>query len=153
MSNLLEGQSSKELQGGTYIPQPAVSQRGAIFLNLEEIWKIDFEKTNKSSHRRVNISITLAGRNENRPGALIKGILDSGAMSNLWGLKDFIENGFSRSDLVHVNMDMRAANKNPWFGYYWQIFSNSWFMYSVHTRWTRGTGKPTVCEVYQFWLQ
>ena len=34
-------------------------------------------------------------------------------MPNLWGLKNFPGNGFSRSDLVHVNMDMRAANKNP----------------------------------------
>ena len=91
----------------------AVSQIGAIFLNREVISKSEFKKTNKSSHPRVDIGITLAERNKNRPEALIKGIVDRGAMSNLWGLKNFTDNGFSRSDLVHVNMDMRAANKNP----------------------------------------
>ena len=93
--------------------EPAVSQIGAIFLNREVISKSDFKNTNKSSYSRVDISTTLAERNKNRPGALITGIVDSGAMSNLWGLKNFTDNGFSRSDLVHVNMDTRAAKKNP----------------------------------------
>ena len=34
-------------------------------------------------------------------------------MSNLWGLNEFLKSGFSMSDLVNVNMDIRAANKNP----------------------------------------
>ena len=92
------------------LTEPAVSQIGAIFLNQEVISKSD---TNKSNYSRVDISTTLAERNKNRPGALITGTVDSGAMSNLWSLKNFTDNGFSRSDLVHVNMDTRAAKKNP----------------------------------------
>ena len=52
-------------------------------------------------------------RTEPMAEALITGTVDSGAMSNLWGPKNFTDTGFSRSDLVHVNMDTRAAKKNP----------------------------------------
>ena len=40
-------------------------------------------------------------------------VADSGAMSNLWSLKGFLDSGFQRKDLKQVAIDIRAANKNP----------------------------------------
>lgn len=42
----------------------------------------------------------------------INGIADTGAQSNLWGLRDFEEKGFSKTMLHPVKVNIRAANKN-----------------------------------------
>ena len=62
------------------------------FLNIHALTHTPEPRQSKLDRRRIDISV---------------------AMSNLWGLKNFTDNGFSRSDLVHVNMDKRAAKKNP----------------------------------------
>lgn len=95
--------------------EPAVSQIGAVYLNREVISKSDLRKTRNSNHPRVDLNIRLAepNKNKNKPEAFVRGIVDSGAMSNLWGLKNFYESGFSKADLLNVNMDIRAANRNP----------------------------------------
>ena len=43
----------------------------------------------------------------------VNGIADTGAQSNLWGLKDFLEAGFEKSDLCKVSLRISAANKQP----------------------------------------
>ena len=87
----------------------------SISLNHEVISKSDLRKTRRSEHPRAEFRVTLANskRGNDQPEAMISGVVDSGAMSNLWGLQNFIECGFLESDLMRVNMDIRAANKNP----------------------------------------
>ena len=41
----------------------------------------------------------------------VMAVADSGAMSNLWGLKEFLDHGFSTDDLIPVTIDIKAANK------------------------------------------
>ena len=94
---------------------PAVQQLGAIesvSMTKEIISKSDLKRHKRSDHPRVNFDICKDQPKDN-VHATVSGIVDSGAMSNLWGLKDFLKCGFSMSDLVKVNMDIRAANKNP----------------------------------------
>ena len=50
---------------------------------------------------------------KSKPTVTVMGIADSGAMSNLWGLKNFLAAGFCENELSSVSMDIRAANKNP----------------------------------------
>ena len=83
--------------------------------NHKILSKGKLRKSKGSGHPRAEFRITLAKprRGGVQPDAVVRGVVDSGAMSNLWSLKDFIECGFTRDDLVSVKMDMRAANKNP----------------------------------------
>ena len=43
----------------------------------------------------------------------ITGVADTGAQSNLWGLREFLNCGYSTKDLMPVETQIRAANKNP----------------------------------------
>ena len=94
---------------------PAVQQVGVIesvLMTKEIISKSDLKRQKHSDHPRVSFDIC-KNTSKNNVHATVSGIVDSGAMSNLWGLKDFLKCGFSMSDLIKVNMDIRAANKNP----------------------------------------
>ena len=42
-----------------------------------------------------------------------KALADSGAQSNLWSLRGFLNAGFSRDDLLPVTLPLKAANKSP----------------------------------------
>ena len=69
--------------------------------------KKELKRTNKSGHPRTEFKVRLAKprRGSQQPEATVRGVVDSGAMSNLWGLKDFLNSGFSQSDLISVKMD------------------------------------------------
>ena len=41
------------------------------------------------------------------------GVADTGAQSNVWGLKEYLEAGFKQCDLQKVNLNMTAANREP----------------------------------------
>ena len=70
--------------------------------------KSDLKKKISSNHPRVAINI----EDGTRQGSVMA-VADSGAMSNLWSLKGFLDSGFQRKDLKQVSIDIRAANKNP----------------------------------------
>ena len=72
------------------------------------ISKNELKRSTRSDHPRVHIKI--AKPNDTRH-ADIMAVADSGAMSNLWGLKEFLDAGFTRDDIVPVTIDIRAANK------------------------------------------
>ena len=61
-------------------------------------------------HPRVNLRIGPVGSTKCVP---VVGIADTGAQSNIWGLKDFLECGFLRQDLKRAHLNITAANKEP----------------------------------------
>ena len=73
---------------------------------------------NKREVRRAKVadhpklSFTIQHVKSGRSASVI-GVADSGAQSNLWGLREFKEAGFSIKDLKPVSVKIRAANKNP----------------------------------------
>ena len=94
---------------------PVVSQFGAIesvYTNRHIISKSDLKRYKHSDHPRVTFKLS-KDSSKTQIHATVNGIVDSGAMSNLWGLNEFLKCGFSMLDLMNVNMDIRAANKNP----------------------------------------
>ena len=72
------------------------------------ISKNELKRSTRSDHPRVHIKIA---KPNNTRHADIMAVADSGAMSNLWGLKEFLDAGFTRDDIVPVTIDIRAANK------------------------------------------
>lgn len=100
--------------------EPLVSQVSAldsVCLKSEIISKSELKRARRSVHPRVQISVAMTKKvnswNKTKPAVTIMGIADSGAMSNLWGLKNFLAAGFNENELSSVSMDIRAANKNP----------------------------------------
>ena len=53
----------------------------------------------------------------------MNGIADTGAWSNLWGLKNFLEAGYVKNDLCKVSIKISADNKQPLF-----IIGDSWLI-------------------------
>ena len=75
------------------------------------ISKSDLKRTirrQSNDHPRVRVNIAMA--NSGKCGTVMA-VADSGAMSNLWGLKEFLDSGFSTDDLTPVTIDIKAANK------------------------------------------
>ena len=67
-------------------------------------------------HPRASFSLSRADRKQCRqadPPVAVDGIAHTGAQSNLWGLHDFLEAGYSLNDLRPVYLNIRAANRNP----------------------------------------
>lgn len=73
--------------------------------------KNEWQRVVVNSHPTVEINVKAMGTN--RKAATVQAIADTGAQSNLWGLKAFKDHGFSTDDLLPVQINMRAANKNP----------------------------------------
>ena len=46
-------------------------------------------------------------------GVPVVGVADTGAQSNIWGMKDFLNSGFQREELQRVSLRITAANKQP----------------------------------------
>ena len=67
-------------------------------------------KAKSSEHPRVSFELSRAGTDRY---ADVRGVADSGAQSNLCGVKDFEDAGFKLSELSPVQVKVRAANKNP----------------------------------------
>ena len=63
-----------------------------------------------NNHPRVSFQLSRQGTDN---FVNVQGVADSGAQSNLWGLKEFEQAGFKQSDLKPVTIKVRAANKNP----------------------------------------
>ena len=72
-------------------------------------------------HPRVNLTVStneadyLAFGRKNTPikPLILSAMVDSGAQSCLWSLKDFLSAGFAESDLLQVSVDLVAANRSP----------------------------------------
>ena len=45
-------------------------------------------------------------------GVTIMAVADSGAMSNLWGMHQYLDSEFIKDDLRTASLEIRAANKN-----------------------------------------
>jgi len=65
---------------------------------------------NDREHPKTTIHIGLAGRTQT-PMALVEVVADTGAMSNVWGLTDFEEAGFSVKDLHPSSVKIRYVNE------------------------------------------
>ena len=61
-------------------------------------------------HPRVTVRISPIGKDA---FTTVTGIADTGAQSNIWGLKDFLDAGYELSDLQSVKLNICAANKEP----------------------------------------
>lgn len=72
------------------------------------ISKCELKKSKKNDHPRVKINIATR---DNRKCGTVMAVADSGAMSNLWGLREFLASGFTKDDLIPVKIDIKAANK------------------------------------------
>ncbi len=79
-------------------------------LTSQILTKGELRRHRKSEHPRVEL--TIAKREKATAGVTIKAVADSGAMSNLWGLRQYLDSGFKQEDLKIATMDIRAANKN-----------------------------------------
>lgn len=76
--------------------------------------KSEWRRQKVSDHPRVKFQIGMMNTTDKvTKSVTIEGIADTGAQSNLWGLREFEMCGFSKSDLRPVVMNVRAANKNP----------------------------------------
>ena len=65
-----------------------------------------------NDHPRVPFTVQMLKPLQSSP-VNVNGIADTGAQSNLWGLRDYEAAGFHRSNLQPVRLSMRAANQNP----------------------------------------
>ena len=72
------------------------------------ISKSDLKRKYSQEHPRVQVCV---GKPGSAKQSTVMAVADSGAMSNLWSLKEFLDSGFKRSDLTPVTIDIRAANK------------------------------------------
>jgi hypothetical protein len=72
----------------------------------------EWRRAQLTQHPRVNISVSLASGGRNMVAATLA-ITDTGAQSNLWSRKAFLDAGFSSSDLQPVKLNITAANSSP----------------------------------------
>ena len=63
-------------------------------------------------HLKINISISFADSDQH-PVVPVEAIADTGAMSNVWGLRDFEKAGYAAKDLQPSSVTIRAANGQP----------------------------------------
>ena len=59
-------------------------------------------------HPRINVRLCPIGKDN---FVSVTGIADTGAQSNIWGLKDFLAAGFGMNDLQATSLTISAANK------------------------------------------
>ena len=72
-------------------------------------------------HPRVNLTVStneadylaFGRKNTSIKPFIVSAMVDSGAQSCLWSLKDFLSAGFAESDLLQVSVDLVAANRSP----------------------------------------
>ena len=97
------------------------SGRAPIQLGHHVFTKNGWRQQRMKDHPRVPLSISIDDGDPQRSSGLAEpahsaetlGIVDSGAQSNLWSLKEFDRLGFDRSALSPVTMTLSAANKSP----------------------------------------
>ena len=91
-----------------------ISQISAIELDHTIFTKREWRNTKVSDHPRITFELRMMDpMDKENKTVSITGIADTGAQSNLWGLKQFQSFGFSTSNLRPVKTQIRAANKNP----------------------------------------
>ena len=61
-----------------------------------------------NNHPMTSFTISLAQNSSH--SATVNAVADTGAQSNVWGLADFLDAGFSTEDLQPTNIKIRAAN-------------------------------------------
>ena len=113
--SVVEDHERSEVKIISGINENGSTSENTISLNHQILSKRDLKKARGPGHPRAEFSISLATprRGSVQPEAVVRGVVDSGAMSNLWSLQEFLNCGFTKSDLVQVKTDIRAANKNP----------------------------------------
>ena len=88
--------------------KPKETMNAIEFEENEHIFQISALGPNHK-HPRINISIGFADK-DSRPTASVEAIADTGAMSNVWGLRDFEKAGFTTRDLQPSTVTISAAN-------------------------------------------
>ena len=92
----------------------AVYQIGAIgtapHVPNQIMSKAEMKRYKKSGHPRIEL--TVSPRDKVMAGVSIMAVADSGAMSNLWGMRQYLESGFRKQDLRTASLEITAANKN-----------------------------------------
>ena len=77
--------------------QPNYVERGAETLQISE-------------HPRIEL--TVCPRDKMMAGVTIMAVADSGAMSNLWGMHQYLDSESRKDDLRTASLEITAANKN-----------------------------------------
>ena len=84
--------------------------------------KGEWRRARLRAHPRIDISISLANPRKSFEGGKnlisntqtdVSAIVDTGAQSDLWSLRRFLDSGFSRDDLQPVTLSLSAANRSP----------------------------------------
>ena len=89
------------------IDRPVQQISGLEYVDPSKIMsKSELKRSGKASHPRVKINIALGSRISS-----VMAVADSGAMSNVWGMRAFLASGFSKDDLKPVVVDIKAANR------------------------------------------
>ena len=107
-----EHRKPQELTSNTV--DTVVTQIGAIgslpHPNNNILPKKEIKRHRQSNHPRVNLMVKQS--HTQGPAVHIKAVADSGAMSNLWSMKQYLSSGFKAADLQKVRTNIVAANKN-----------------------------------------
>lgn len=91
--------------------EPAMKHK--IPLTKKIMSKNELSKAKVSNHPRVAFKLSMIGPKDRASKTVtVMGVADTGAQSNLWGLREFINCGFTTEDLTPVETKIRAANKN-----------------------------------------
>ena len=93
----------------------ALETSNKVILQHQIFDKGTWRRARYADHPRASFKLTLVDHRQSRVNqpVTIDGIADTGAQSNLWGLQNFQEAGYSLNDLRPVSLNIRAANKNP----------------------------------------
>ena len=88
-----------------------VSQIGAISRAENQILsKSEIRRYRHSEHPKIEL--TISHRSRAAVKVTVMAIADSGAMSNLWSLEQYLGCGFKKEDLKPASLDITAANRN-----------------------------------------
>ena len=78
----------------------------------DQITQLSTIETGPIEHPKAKFTIRFADKNMPHLVQVVA-IADTGAQSNVWGLRDFEEAGFTTKDLTPSSLKIRAANANP----------------------------------------
>lgn len=94
----------------------ALGTSDKVILQHQIFDKGTWRRARFTDHPRARFELSRADLDQSshvEQPVIVDGIADTGAQSNLWGLRNFLEAGYSLDDLRPVSLNIRAANKNP----------------------------------------
>lgn len=94
------------------------NRRRQVILDHHIFTKGEWKRARLRPHPKVAITVSFAHHRKDKdhqtrqPGthADVSAVADTGAQSDLWSLKEYLANGFSRDDLSPVSLSLSAAN-------------------------------------------